>query len=261
MKGDIALITGPDLRHRYFINRLNREFAIQSVFVETVIYPDFTSPSDEDREASEWFFRRRDEYEQDTFAESEYWPRKNEPDFFYIETGQINSPEILKIFQAQDPEIILMFGSSLIGSEMMKSFPDRILNLHLGLSGYYRGSSCNFWPIFDERLDRLGATLLKINTGIDTGEIVAQGTIEIEKGDTEQSLMGKPLILGMDLTVQAVHQCLKYKCPSLSLDRNGKLFQKKDFKPEAIGKVKAMVENGRLDDLIRTHLENRTRIT
>ena len=149
----------------------------------------------------------------------------------------------------------------MIGREIMDRFPNRIINLHVGLSGQYRGSSCNFWPIYDGRLDCLGATLLKINAGIDTGEILAQETIEIEEGDTEQSLMGKSLILGMDLTIQVVHQWLKGNWTPLPLERNGKLFLKKDFTPEAISKVREMVESGHLASLIKAHLKAREKTT
>jgi methionyl-tRNA formyltransferase len=261
MKPKIALITGPGLNHRYFVNRLNREFPIECVLVEEVTYPNFTPDSPEYREAWEWFFRRRKEYEQNTFADSESWIRKNQPQIIPIPTGQINSTDTLKTLQAQQPGIIILFGTSLIGREIMDRFPNRIINLHVGLSGQYRGSSCNFWPIYDGRLDCLGATLLSINAGIDTGEILAQETIEIEEGDTEQSLMGKSLILGMDLTIQVVHQWFKGNCEPLPLERNGKLFQKKNFTPEVISKVKEMVESGHLASLIKAHLKTGEKTT
>ena len=143
----------------------------------------------------------------------------------------------------------------------MDRFPNRIINLHVGLSGKYRGSSCNFWPIHDGQLDCLGATLLKINAGIDTGEILAQETIEIEEGDTEQSLMGKSLMLGIDLTIQVLRRWFKGNEAVLPLERNGKLFQKNDFTPEAISKVKEMVESGHLASLIKAHLKTREQTT
>ncbi len=261
MNPRIVLITGPDLRHRYFVNRLNREFPIECVFIEEVTYPNFTAGSPKHREAWEWFFRRRIEYEKNTFANSELWTRKNQPKIFPIPTGRINSTDTLKILQAQQLGIIILFGTSLIGREIMNRFPNRIINLHLGLSGQYRGSSCNFWPIYDGRLDGLGATVLRINAGIDSGEILAQETIEIEEGDSEQSLMGKSLILGMDLTIQVVHQWLKGHWAPLPLERNGKLFQKKDFTPEAVSKVKEMVESGHLASLIKAHLKTREKTT
>jgi len=257
MEPKIALIAGPGLNHRYFINRLNREFRIECVLIEEVTYPDFVSNSREYQEAWEWFFKRRREYEENTFSDSETWTRKNQPRIISVPTGELNSTKTLKALEAEQPEIIILFGSSLVGRKMMSRFPNQIINLHIGISGQYRGSSCNFWPIYDERLDHLGATILTINDGIDTGQILAQATIEIEEGDTEQSLMGKILILGTGLTIQVVHQWFDGKCTPLPLERNGKLFQKKDFTPEAVFKVKEMVESGRLASLIKGHLELR----
>ncbi len=261
MKSKIALITGPGLNHRYFVNRLNREFPIECVFIEEVTYPNFNSSSPKHREAWEWFFRRRKEYEQKTFTPSESWTRKNQPRVIPVPTGQLNSRDTLLTLQTQQPELIILFGSSLIGGEIMDQFPNRILNLHIGLSGQYRGSSCNFWPIYDGRLDCLGATVLKINAGIDTGEILAQGTIAIEGSDTEQSLMGKSLILGLDLTIQVVRRWFKGAKAVLPVERDGKLFLKKDFTPDAVSKVKDMVESGHLASLIKTHLETGKKIT
>ena len=102
---------------------------------------------------------------------------------------------------------------------------------------------------------------MKINTGIDTGEVLEQGTITIEEGDTEQSLMGKSLILGMDQTVQVLRRWFKDNQTTIPLERNGKLFQKKDFTPEAILKVKEMVESGQLTSLIKAHLRAREQTT
>lgn len=261
MKSKIALITGPGLNHRYFVNRLNREFPIECVFIEEVTYPNFTASSRKHQEAWEWFFQRRKDYEQNTFASSESWTQKNQPTIIHVSSGQLNTTNTLKMLEAQHPEVIILFGSSLIGRKIMECFPNRIINLHVGISGKYRGSSCNFWPIYDGRLDCLGATVLKINAGIDTGEILAQETIAIEESDTEQSLMGKSLILGMDLTIQVLRQWFKGKETTLPLKRNGKLFQKKDFTPEAVSKVNEMVENERLASLIKAHLKARGQTT
>ena len=96
MAPKITLITGSGLNHRYFVNRLNREFLIECVFVEELIYPDFPSKSRKQQEAWEWFFKRRKEYEEQFFADSEFWTRMNKPKIISVPAGQLNSPETLK---------------------------------------------------------------------------------------------------------------------------------------------------------------------
>jgi hypothetical protein len=261
MSPNLVLMTGPDLRHRYFINRLNREFPVACVFIETLSYPKIEPASPKEQAAWDWFFTRREEYEKNTFADSETWPFKNEPRVIRVPEGGINSADTLKSIRAHSPDLIILFGTSMIGPSVLERFPDRILNLHVGLSGQYRGSSCNFWPIHDKRLDCLGATVMRINAGIDTGEVLAQETIALEQGDTEQTLMGKSLVLGVDLTIQTVHRWMKGNRSPLPVEANGKLFLKKDFRPEAVARVKEMVEGGHLTYLIRQHLKPNEKLT
>jgi folate-dependent phosphoribosylglycinamide formyltransferase PurN len=258
MHPKIALITGPDLRHRYFVHRLNQEFPIECVVIEDVIYPDFHAGSVENQTAWDWFFSLRKEYEERTFADANSCPPLNQPKVIHVSSDRINSREFLKTLQAQRPDVIILFGCSLIGRDILKSFPNRILNLHIGISGQYRGSSCNFWPIHDERLECLGATVLTVNSGIDSGEILAQEIIDIEQGDSVQTLMGKTVICGVNLTIQVIRQGLVDKEKPLPLKRNGKLFLKRDFTPKAINKVKDMEESGHLKTLIGEYLQTRS---
>jgi len=261
MSPNLVLMTGSDLRHRYFINRLNREFPVACVFIESLSYPEINASSQRAQAAWDWFFTRRNDYETKTFADSETWPLKNKPRVVQVPEGSLNSAGTLNSIQAHHPDLIILFGTSMIGPSILECFPDRILNLHVGISGQYRGSSCNFWPIHDGRLDCLGATIMRINAGIDTGEILAQETIALEERDTEQTLMGKSLILGVDLTLKTVYQWMKGNRSPLPLKTNGKLFLKKDFNPEAISRVKDMVEGGHLTSLIRKHPKASEKLT
>ena len=89
---------------------------------------------------------------------------------------------------------------------MLDLFPKRIFNLHVGLVDRYRGSSCNFWPIYDRNLGDLGATIIRIDKGIDSGETLAQAKINLEEKDNEQSLITKTIILGTELMIAAIHK-------------------------------------------------------
>ena len=42
----------------------------------------------------------------------------------------------------------------------------------MGISPYYRGSSCNFWATFEENYHLVGATIHLLSKGLDSGEIL-----------------------------------------------------------------------------------------
>ncbi len=78
---------------------------------------------------------------------------------------------------------MFVFGSYII-KEPILTLPTvkYFLNMHLGLSPYYRGSGTNFWPFVNKELEFVGSTILYIDAGIDTGDILThvRPTFEIE---------------------------------------------------------------------------------
>ena len=81
----------------------------------------------------------------------------------------------------------------------MKKFAGRFINVHLGLSPYYRGSGTNYWPMVNGEFEFIGATFMHIDAGIDTGEIIHQIRPDIIWGDSP-SQIGNRLITDMAYT-------------------------------------------------------------
>jgi len=46
------------------------------------------------------------------------------------------------------------------------------LNIHMGTSPYYRGSSCNFWALYDGNPEYVGATIHLLTKGLDSGPML-----------------------------------------------------------------------------------------
>lgn len=251
----LVLITGPELRHEYFVRHINRHFAVDLVLLESKEYPPTPAASKEAQAAWHWFFERREQYEEEKFAFVRDLPRVNQPVYADLSADELNSDRLRHQLQDIDPDLILLFDCGLIGGDLMEAFPGRILNLHVGLTEAYRGSSCNFWPIHDERLDCLGATILQINPGIDTGAILDQSTVTVETDDDEQSLMAKTLVLGVERMLEVVRRWQRGARTAHRPERDGILCQRKDFKPEAVLRVRKLVESPRWETLVAEHAD------
>src|SRR5690606_10372264 len=85
---------------------------------------------------------------------------------------------------------------SLIREPLLSAFQGRFLNVHLGLSPYYRGSGTNFWPLVNGEPEFVGATFMHIDAGVDTGEVIHQIRARIFPGDTPHQI-GNRLIADM----------------------------------------------------------------
>lgn len=69
---------------------------------------------------------------------------------------------------------IIVFGSSWIRGPLADRLLDRgALNLHGGLAPYYRGAAPNFWALYDDLRQYVGAQVQRLSATLDAGEILA----------------------------------------------------------------------------------------
>lgn len=88
-------------------------------------------------------------------------------------------------------DVVVVFGSSYIKSPLVEHFiRAKAVNIHMGISPYYRGSSCNFWALYDGRADLVGATVHMLSKGLDSGEIIFHALPEPAATDPWEFTMG-----------------------------------------------------------------------
>ena len=254
---NIVILTGDDLRHQFFIHHLKAGFSISGIFIEKGSFPEPKPRSKDESIAWDWFFKGREDYEKKLVRDSGKLLSKNKPEITYLAKDELNSPQTIAKIKKMEPNFIAVFGTSILSQPFLNKFPQKLFNLHLGDPEFYRGSSCNFWPILDKKLHHLSATIHRIDQGIDTGEIFSKQTIIITEEDNEQTLVLKPLILGTKLMLNTLNKLQKRPLQTITQNKMGKLYKKADFTPEAVLRMKQMVESESLTSLIQEEM-NRT---
>ncbi len=114
-------------------------------------------------------------------------PRLEHPDLVR-EAPHINHPDVLRLARELQPDLICVFGTSLIRGGLLREGRLGMVNLHGGLSPEYRGADCTFWALYNGEPEKVGCTLHFINEGIDTGQLIAHISPAISDGDTELPL-------------------------------------------------------------------------
>lgn len=114
-------------------------------------------------------------------AEFPVWPEVKT-----LETSSINSNEVLNFTNALKPDVILVSGTSLIKDTLLEiPVSIGILNLHTGLSPYVKGGpNCTNWCLAEKQLHLIGNTIMWINKGIDTGDILATDFVPLHEQDS-----------------------------------------------------------------------------
>ena len=90
-----------------------------------------------------------------------------------LRAGDLNHITPKELGPALDADLFVVFGSSYIKGWLVDFLVERqAINIHMGLSPYYRGSSCNFWALYDQRPTYVGATIHLLSNGLDNGDML-----------------------------------------------------------------------------------------
>ena len=110
-------------------------------------------------------------------------------------TKNYSAPETLRWLQELHADIFVAHTPYWIGKNVTRlPTTTMVLGGHPGITPFYRGSHSAFWAIYRGRPQDVGCTVFLLDDGVDTGEIVAQDKIEIERGDSFFSLSWKAMI-------------------------------------------------------------------
>ncbi len=109
----------------------------------------------------------------------------------------INSPESLDKLRSWKPDLIISTNfSHYIGKTVRESIGrNGCWNLHKSLLPQYRGMAPSFHALL-EGAEKVGATLHLVAKGFDTGDVLAQVEVPIEKRDTIYDLNKKTATAG-----------------------------------------------------------------
>ena len=157
-----------------------------------------------------------------------------------IEKGKINDIQIVSEIINHNPDLIFCYGSSLIKSELI-SLEEKFVNIHLGLSPYYR-TGTNIWPLINNELQLIGTTFMFIDEGVDTGEVFHQTRTKIF-GDNPHSI-GNRTIISMTNEIKKIILNFDQLKTKKQIIKKGYLYKNKDFDEEACKKLYKNFEKG-----------------
>ena len=101
-----------------------------------------------------------------------------------IKMGDLNFLQRKTLAPALESDVYVVFGSSYIKSWLIDHLiSKRAINIHIGISPYYRGTACNFWAMYDYRPELVGATIHLLSKGLDSGSILYHALPVFDKSE------------------------------------------------------------------------------
>ena len=121
----------------------------------------------------------------------------------------------LSILKSLAPEIIIVFGTSILKPEALSIAKRHTLNIHGGIVPKYRNVHSDFWSVNKKDFKNIGTSIIHLDTGIDTGDIAIQKVVVINSKDTIFSIKKKNIELSLQLITQAIEMAKAENLPKI----------------------------------------------
>lgn len=248
----IAVLTSTGLRHRYVANVLRRRLNVVAIGYESTGY----SPADaslRDGLSSEECAVVDAHYEDRQRQEQRYFGHDAAPveasdecAARHIAKGDLNTPDTLRFLEDRAVEAVIVYGTNLIRDPLLTRYAGRMINMHLGLSPYYRGTATNFYPLLYDEPEYVGATIHLIDHGIDSGPIIHQARPDIVAEDGPHTIGCKAILAGVEKLVAAALELQAgtlRTVPQWAVP-NSRLILRKDFHPRHVVELHRKLRDG-----------------
>jgi len=232
----ITLFTTNQARHNYLANLLSNIATELNVVQEiktivTEIVPDHYSASNVMKE----YFAKVIYAQKKLFGNSSISAKNKNINLLPLENVDLNNYSIKFLSDFLKSDVYVVFGSSYIKGELADFLiSHKALNIHMGVSPYYRGTDCNFWALYDNNPHLVGATIHMLSKGLDSGPILYHALSEI-KDD--------PFLYTMSTVKSAFHSLtkkikngsiFKYSSEIQNKSKEIRYSKKNEFNDEAI---------------------------
>lgn len=230
----VLLLCGRSPRHLYVANALCQSAEVVAIVQETGSSFSWGKlarrlrPDNLFRKAWRWL---RDRRRYTGGGEAKFFfgnqpSRLDRPDLVRA-VPHINHPDVVNLAKRLEPDLIAVFGTSLIRGDLLTAGRLGIANLHGGLSPEYRGADCTFWALYNGEPDKVGCTLHWIDVGIDTGGLIAHVRPKVLADDDELRLFWRSVQTSAAVYAEFVRRLASGERFGQTQPHKGRLYQVK----------------------------------
>ena len=245
------LLTSTFRRHVYVANTVAAACDLVGVWQEEKTFrPERYAQDAADEDVIQRHFASRDDSEAQYFAADSQVRLKPGAVHRVVAGGTCSDPSEVALMTLVRPDVVLVFGTGILRQPLLSAFDGRIINIHLGLSPYYRGAGTNFWPLVNREPEYVGATIHYLDAGIDTGPIISHARPSIERGDGPHDLGNKTIVAAAPALMRAAAAHLAGIVRAVPQAGGGRLYQRKDFSAGAVRTLYRNFETGMIDEYL-----------
>ena len=117
---------------------------------------------------------------------------------------RVREPEFFEVLKSLQPDVIVVvaFGQ-IIPDSILNLAPLGCINVHASLLPKYRGAAPIQWAVIDGEKES-GVTIMKMDAGLDTGDMISKVVVPLAEDETGGSLFDKLSEVGAKLLVETL---------------------------------------------------------
>jgi methionyl-tRNA formyltransferase len=229
----LVAVVGDHLRHRWSAGELASDphFRLAGVVSERQPPQPEGRPGNEQELVSRHFAARR-EAEERHFGAAPGWGELG-TDVVEVAHGEANGTDVFEWVTARQADFLLTYGCSIIRPPLLDAFAGRTVNVHLGLSPYYRGHGTNFWPLVNGEPECVGATVHLATADVDAGPVLRQARPAMAADDGQHDIGCKALAAGVDALRDVLPAFAAGRVEPVPQASGGRVYRRRDFEEQA----------------------------
>ena len=235
----ITVFTSNKDRHNHLINELSK--IASEIFViqesrELISFPD--TSNFKKKKSIKKYFSLVQEAEKKIIKRTFIRSNNKKLNLIGLKFGDLNNINKNYFKEFLKSDIYIVFGSSFIKGELLKFLiKKKTINIHMGISPYYRGADCNYWAIKDDNINLVGSTIHYLSDQLDGGKIIKY---------VKPNYNPNPFLFSMSVVENTINEIVvlfknkkifKIKPQKQDLKKEIRYTKKKDFYLEDIDKI------------------------
>ncbi len=120
----------------------------------------------------------------------------------------VNTAAVRRLLRKLDPDAVVVNGTRIVSAKVLDCIRRPFLNTHAGITPRYRGVHGGYWALVQDDAANCGVTVHLVDPGVDTGGVLYQQRIAVERSDGFNTYPLHQLAAGIPLMKQALRDVL-----------------------------------------------------
>jgi methionyl-tRNA formyltransferase len=132
---------------------------------------------------------------------------------------KINTPEGIAFLKSLNPDLLVVAAyGQILSNDVLSSARFGGINVHASLLPKYRGAAPVAWAIYHGETET-GVTIIRMTTGLDAGDMLAQEKLAIGPDETAGELEARLALLGATMAMNVIAQLASGTIAGIKQDR------------------------------------------